>query len=248
MLTIKRKFLVSVVFVLALIPKAHSNQLEEIPLDSWIYPVIDELHFQGFFPKLFVADKPYTRGEISAYLITVLQGYSDGTLHLKPHQKWLFERLHYEFRFDFVSEKNESAKNLRLNFRWGSTFNLKSDFHKEEEPFHKPVFNAYAGVELEDRFYFRTRARVENHVSQNPSVRARAWTRNDLGGTLDDTYLKCHHKYFDLIFGRQRLQWGPGFAEVDLISPTRPPSTCFGLKQLIKISVFNFFLTVWTTP
>ncbi|MGH8003886.1 MAG: capsule assembly Wzi family protein, partial [Limisphaerales bacterium] len=98
-------------------------------------------------------------------------------------------------------------------------------------------------AELGDRFYFRSRARVENHVSKNPSMRARAWTRNDLGGTLDDTYLKYHHKYFDLIWGRQRLQWGPGFAEVDLISPNPPPFDMLRFKATYKALRFQFFFT-----
>ncbi|MCI0331518.1 MAG: capsule assembly Wzi family protein [candidate division Zixibacteria bacterium] len=230
-------------FFFAIFSKAHSNQLEEIPLDSWVYPVIDELYFQGFFPKLFIADKPYTRGEISAYLVGVKQGIDGGTLNLKSHQLWLFQRLFDEFKLELTanSSEGETTDELPLSFRWGSAFNLKSDFHKEGEPFHKPVFNAYVGAELGGRFYFRTRARVENHVSQNPSVRARAWTHNDLGGTLDDTYLKYHHKYFDLLFGRQRLQWGPGFAEVDLISPNPPPFDMLRLKATYKAIRFQFF-------
>lgn len=242
---IKKTLLAVSLLLFVLFPKVHSNQLEEIPLDSWVYPVIDELHFQGFFPKLFVADKPYNRSEIFAYLVTVKQGLDDGTLNVKPHQLWLFQRLFDEFKLEFAPKetRNENREDFPLTFRWGSAFSLKSDFHKEGEPFHKPVFNAYVGAELGGRFYFRTRARVENHVSQNPSVRARAWTRNDLGGTLDDTYLKYHWKYFDLIWGRQRLQWGPGFAEVDLISPNPPPFDMFRLKATYKALRFQFFFT-----
>ncbi|MCI0595838.1 MAG: capsule assembly Wzi family protein, partial [candidate division Zixibacteria bacterium] len=245
MLKIKRKLLVSVAFIFLFLPKIYSNQLEEIPLDSWVYPVIDELHFQGFFPNIFVADKPYNRGEISACLATTKQGLDDGALSLKPHQRWLFERLFDEFKLELVplEDQNEKAEDLPLAFRWGSTFNLKSDFHKEGEPFHKPVFNAYVGAELDKRFYFRSRFRVENHVSKNPSVRARSWTHNDLGGTLDDTYLKYHHKYFELIFGRQRLQWGPGFSEVDLIAPNPPPFDMLRLKATYKALHFQFFFT-----
>ncbi len=252
MLGIKGKLLVSAAFIFLLLPKVNSNQLEEIPLDSWVYPVIDELHFQGFFPNLFVADKPYTRGEISEYLVTVKHALEYDTSNLKPHQQWLFQRLFDEFKLKFVPHRMRDGvvmeieplpKYAPLNFRWGSAFNLKSDFHKEGEPFHKPVFNAFIGAELDGRFFFRTRARVENHVSKNPSVRARAWTRNDLGGTLDDTYLKYHWKYFDLIWGRQRLQWGAGFAEVDLISPNPPPFDMLRLKATYKALRFQFFFT-----
>jgi len=245
MLEIKRKLLVSVAFIFVLLPKVYSNQLEEIPLDSWVYPVIDELRFQGFFPKLFIADKPYTRGEIFAEIVTVKQGIDNETLNLKPHQLWLFQRLFDEFKLEFASNSSQvgNTDQLPLTFRWGSAFNLKSDFHKEGEPFHKPVFNAYVSAELGERFYFRSRARVENYASKNPSVRARSWTGNDLGGTLDDTYLKYHWKYFDLIWGRQRLQWGPGFAEVDLISPNPPPFDLLRLKATYKALRFQFFFT-----
>ncbi len=225
-------------------PPPNANQLEEIPLDSWVYPVIDELYFQGFFPQLFLADKPYTRGEIFAELVMIKSQLDAGELSLKPHQLWLFQRLFDEFKLEF-SPPIKTPKNGEDNmtFRWGSAFNLKSDFHKEGEPFHKPVFNAYVGLEVGKEFYFRSRARVENHVSNNPSVRARPWTRNDLGGTLDDTYLKYHYKYFDFIFGRQRLQWGPGFAEVDLLSPNPPPFDMLRLKAAYKAVRFQFFFT-----
>lgn len=241
----KRIFGLTFVLFFAVFPKTRSNQLEEIPLDSWVYPVIDELHFQGFFPKLFIADKPYARGEISAYLFRVKQEMEAGTLTLKPHQRWLFERLFDEFHLELAPPGaiEEKVEELPLTFRWGAAFNLRSDFHKEDEPFHKPVFNAFVGAELGDRFYFRSRARVENHLSGNPSVWARPWTRNDLGGTLDDTYLKYHWKYFDLIWGRQRLQWGPGFAEVDLISPNPPPFDMLRLKAAYKALRFQFFFT-----
>jgi capsule assembly protein Wzi len=240
---IKKLLVVASLLLFLLFPSARSNELEEIPLDSWVYPVIDELHFQGFFPNLFVADKPYTRGEISSYLATAKQGLVDGTLNVKPHQRWLFERLFDEFKLELASKENLYDTTSSLIFRWGSAFNLKSDFHKEREPLHKPVLNAYVGAELDQRFYFRSRFRVENHVSQNRSVRARSWTHNDLGGTLDDTYLKYHHKYFDLIFGRERLQWGPGFSEVDLISPNPPPFDMLRFKATYKALRFQFFFT-----
>ncbi|MGH8003726.1 MAG: hypothetical protein ACRECJ_03260, partial [Limisphaerales bacterium] len=124
---IKRKLLISAAFIFAFLPNVYSNQLEEIPLDSWVYPVIDELHFQGFLPNLFVADKPYTRGEIFAYLATVKQGLDDGTLNLKPHQRWLFERLFDEFKLELASKENQNESAPPLTFRWGSAFNLKSD-------------------------------------------------------------------------------------------------------------------------
>ncbi|HLG94015.1 MAG TPA: capsule assembly Wzi family protein [candidate division Zixibacteria bacterium] len=238
-----KKTLVVVSILLFLFPNAYSNQLEEIPLDSWVYPVIDELHFQGFFPKLFVADKPYTRGEISVYLATVKQGLEDGTLSLKSHRLWLLQRLFDEFKLELAPKENQNESTPSLTFRWGSEFNVKSDFRKEAEPFHKPVFNAYLGGEVDNNLYFRSRIRVENHVSKNPSVRARSWTRNDLGGTLDDTYLKYRNKYFDLIFGRQRLQWGPGFSEVDLISPNSPPFDMLRFKATYKALRFQFFFT-----
>ncbi len=255
MSTTKSKLSIVLLLVFILLPKARSNQLEEIPLDSWVYPVIDELHYQGFFPKLFIADKPYTRGEITAELVSVKGGIENETLNLKLHQRWLFERLFDEFKLELAPPKIIPRSNNvgvvrgfnpsypSLTFRWGSAFNLKSDFHKEAEPFHKLVFDAYVGMQVDNDFYFRTRARVENHVSQNRSVRARSWTHNDLGGTLDDTYLKYHHKYFDFIFGRERLQWGPGFSEVDLISPNPPPFDMLRFKATYKALRFQFFFT-----
>ncbi len=239
----KRGFLTAATLLFFSFSYSLANELEEIPLDSWIYPVVDELHFQGFFPKLFVADKPYNRGEIFAELVKIKREMGNDARSLRPHQLWLFQRLFDEFKWEFDAQNqalNES-EDLPLTFRWGSAFNLKSDLHKEGEPLYKPVFNAYVGAELGDRFYFRSRARVENHVSQNRSVRARPWTRNDLGGTLDDTYLKYHWKYFDLTLGRERLQWGPGFADVDLLSPNPPPFDMLHVKATYKSLRFQFF-------
>lgn len=241
----QKRLIAALLLLLFSFAKPSANQLEEIPLDSWIYPVVDELHFQGFFPKLFVADKPYNRGEIFIYLETIKRDLDSGTLNLKPHQLYLFRRLFDEFKWEFAARNRtqNETEDLPLTFRWGSAFNLNSDFHKIGEPFHKPVFNAYVGAELGDRFYFRSRARVENHISQNFSVHARSWTRNDLGGTLDDTYLKYHWKYIDLLFGRERLQWGPGFADVDLLSPNPPPFDMLRLKATYKALRFQFFFT-----
>lgn len=255
----RKSFLISAVFLIFSFSFGLANQLEETPLDSWVYPVIDELHFQGFFPKLFVADKPYTRGEIFAHLVSIKRdlethmsndpasGIARGVppRHFTPHQIYLFQRLFDEFKLEFASNiiSIENPGEFPLTFRWGSAFNLKSEFRKEVEPFYKPVFNAYLGGEVDNNLYFRSRIRVENHVSKNPSVRARSWTRNDLGGTLDDTYLKYHYKYFDLIWGRQRLQWGPGFAEVDLIAPNPPPFDMLRFKATYKAIRFQFFFT-----
>ena len=46
-----------------------------------------------------------------------------------------------------------------------------------------------------------------------------------------------------MIFGRERLQWGPGFSEVDLISPNPPPFDMLRFKATYKALRFQFFFT-----
>ena len=51
---------------------SEATLLENIPLDSWIYGVVDELHCQGLFSSLHTNVRPYTRGEIASLVLAWL--------------------------------------------------------------------------------------------------------------------------------------------------------------------------------
>jgi hypothetical protein len=65
---------------------SQASLLEDIPLNSWVYPTVDELYVQGFFPELHKNVKPYARGEIASFLIQIEEMIKNKELIPTPSQ------------------------------------------------------------------------------------------------------------------------------------------------------------------
>ncbi|OGC79756.1 MAG: hypothetical protein A2W07_02875 [candidate division Zixibacteria bacterium RBG_16_43_9] len=243
------KFLKAIIFFLFLfcfcsIP-SYSTSLENIPLDSWVYPSIEELYTQGLFPKLVRGNKPYSRGEIASYLQEIDTRTEKGDLVLTRTQSWLIDKLKKEFEYELkalseeseVSKKKEEPKKLKVFL--SPVLYLVSNQHDSSYTRGKGIIE---GAFQWKNFLFKDRIIIDTKAEKETNFFGQKW-KGDLTGVFDQGYIKGNFKYFEFQWGRDYLRWGPGSRDYLLLSGFSPPFDMLKLTGKIGVFRFDFFAT-----
>ena len=243
------KFLKAIIFFLFLfcfcsIP-SYSTSLENIPLDSWVYPSIEELYTQGLFPKLVRGNKPYSRGEIASYLQEIDTRTEKGDLVLTRTQSWLIDKLKKEFEYELkalseeseVSKKKEEPKKLKVFL--SPVLYLVSNQHDSSYTRGKGIIE---GAFQWKNFLFKDRIIIDTKAEKETNFFGQKW-KGDLTGIFDQGYIKGNFKYFEFQWGRDYLRWGPGSRDYLLLSGFSPPFDMLKLTGKIGVFRFDFFAT-----
>jgi hypothetical protein len=232
-------FLFILVF-LTISPFSQASSLENIPIDSWVYPIIDELYLQGFFPKLHRNMKPFQRKEIASHLIELDEKIKSKELDLTPPQIWLLDKLKEEFFWEMKRLK-EKKKGRILKF--GIDPHLYLIQNRIDTSWTKGKLELDFAFQLKDRFLLKDRIIVDTKAEKDPNLYGRKW-ENDLTGVFDQGYLKLNLKSFGLLFGRDYLRWGPGQKDFLLLSGFSPPFDMLKLEAELGKFKFLFFAAV----
>ena len=121
-------FAILVILSLLFCQPTSSHPLETIPLDSWVYPVLEQLYTQKLFPKLHSSIKPYTRGEIAAYLMELEKLQQENRLTLTKSQTWLLDKLKDEFGYEISTLKeNSPTASVKYNLSPSVFYNSAQD-------------------------------------------------------------------------------------------------------------------------
>jgi hypothetical protein len=223
-----RKFLISVPMALfifwTICSLSRAATLETIPLDSWVYQAVDELHCQGFFLSLHTDVRPYTRGQIASILLEINQGQNGESLKLTDSQLWLLGKLNQEFRYELQEllgkSQGESAqsKTIRYSACPVSHFTLA----ESDSSYGRLQARFEFGLQFGDKFVLKDRVVVDTKAEKERRYRGREW-KSGLTGVLDQGYANMDLKYLHLLVGRDHLRWGPGREDVLLLSDRIPP-------------------------
>ncbi|HVP37442.1 MAG TPA: capsule assembly Wzi family protein [Terriglobales bacterium] len=238
--------LVSLLIVLLFCPSlSYPTSLENIPLNSWVYPSIEELYTQGLFPKLARGNKPYSRGEIASYLQEINARVEKGDLALTSAQSWIIDKLKSEFEYELkalsdesdTSEKKEESKKLKALL--GPVLYLASN---EQDSSYVRGKGILEGTFQWKNFLFKDRIILDTKSEKETNFFGQKW-KGDLTGVFDQGYIKVNFKYFEFQWGRDYMRWGPGSRDHLLLSGFSPPYDMLKLKGKIGIFEFDFFAT-----
>jgi hypothetical protein len=210
--------------ILAFSQLARATLLENVPLDSWVYDVVDELHCQGFFPSLHTQVKPYTRGEIASAVLEINGGRNGGGRRLTDSQLWLLHKLNQEFRYELeqlLSEKDEKTGQIDA-FRYGTSPVGHFAWLESDSSYGRVQFEFEAGIQFGDKLVLKDRVVVDTKAEKERTYTGREW-KNSLTGVFDQAYAKLDLKYLRLFLGRDHLSWGPGREDKLLLSGQIPP-------------------------
>ncbi len=218
--TILLAFLFSLVFL----SFSYATLLENIPLDSWVYPVLDELYSQGLFPELHKDVKPYTRGEIAALILDVNIRQRDGGLKLTDSQLWMISKLNQEFKYEleelFNTDQTDSKKQDVIRYGVNPVAHL--NLSDGDSSYGRLQVKLDFGIQFDRKFVLKDRVVVDTKAEKDRSYQAREWKKN-LAGTFDIAYANIDAGYFTLLLGRDHIRWGPSNRDVLLLSDQIPP-------------------------
>src|SRR5574341_318537 len=231
----------SILIILFLLTNKTSNAhlLETIPLDSWVYPAIEQLYTQKLFPNLNKSIKPYTRGEIASYLLDLEKLESENKVTLTLAQSWLMEKLKDEFRYEISALKENSQK--------GSVkYNINPAFFYHSAQDKKPVrgrLKLGGSHQFSPKFLFKISGIIDSQGEKDPQFYGRKWKKK-LSGYLNQAYLYWDAKYLKVFLGRDNQNWSPTVEDGLLFSGQAPALDKIGLSTQIGYFQFSYFSSV----
>lgn len=216
-----------------------SHPLETIPLDSWVYPTLEQLHTQKLFPKLHSSIKPYTRGEIATYLIELEKLEKESKLSFTKSQTWLIDKLKDEFSYEISTLMEISpAASVKYNLNPALFYYSAQD--------KKPVrgkFKLGGSYQYSNQFLFKINGILDTQAEKDPQFFGRKWKKN-LTGYLDQAYLHWETKYLKILLGRDNQNWSPDLADGLLFSGQSPALDQIRLSMQLGYFRFSYFSSV----
>jgi hypothetical protein len=217
---------------------------ENLPLEHWAYPVIDELLLRGYGSKLLYGNRPYTRGEIAKLVIEVedaaygvsaregriLRGWA-GTLReelvheIDELSSWSGKdnlRMHVEVGVDVIGSKTEKDLELEPAFediRCGD----------DGDPHLRAVTPLSFAIALNEHLTISETALIDSEMRNDPTARVKGDPKRPL--RFRSAYIKYSRPHIEFQFGRERFRWGPGQSG-GLVLGNTSPSFDAGLLKL----------------
>lgn len=222
--TASKIILIAALASLWLFSISEATLLENIPLDSWVYEVVDELHCQGLFPSLHTQVKPYTRGEIASLVLEINLRQKGGALRLTDSQLWLLHKLNQEFRSELekLHRQRDGEGEDQNTFRYGTSPVVHATLAESDSSYGRLQARFEASLQFGTRFVLKDRVVVDTKAEKERRYKGREW-KNHLTGVLDQAYANIDLRYFHLLLGRDHIRWGPGREDVLLVSDQIPP-------------------------
>jgi len=236
--------LISFLFSSVLSPFSKATLLENIPLDSWVYGVVDELHCQGLFSSLHKNVKPYTRGEIASLVLEINLRQKEGGLRLSDSQLWLLHKLNSEFRFEleelyYKKQKKETDQTI---LRYGTSPIAHVTLAEGDSSYARLQTRFETSLQFDKKFVLKDRVVIDTKAEKERRYKGREW-KNDLTGVLDEAYANIDFRYFHLLLGRDHLRWGPGKEDVLLLSDRIPPFDMIKIEGRVGSFKLIYFAT-----
>jgi len=215
--------------------------LENIPLDSWVYSVVEELYTQGLFPELHKDVKPYTRGEIASLILKINLRQRDGGLNLTDSQLWLISKLNQEFKYELAElyQADQTDQNKTNVMKYGTSPVMSLSLAEGDSSYGRLQAKFNLGIEFNKKVVLYDRVVIDNQAQKERSYQTREW-KHHLAGTFDEAYANLDLRYFDMLLGRDHIQWGPGNEDVLLLSGQIPP-----FNMIKAEGNFGSFKLIW---
>lgn len=232
-------FLVVTLFLIFFLFKSsNSTTLENLPIQSWVYPVIDQLYVQGFFQKLHKNLKPYKRGEIARYLLDINKKIKRKVLFLSPYQKWLIKKLNLEFK-----EEIEALAERKQRIKYGINPFFYLTYNRIDTSWARGKLILEGAFQFKDRLVLKDKILICTKAEKEKNIFGKEW-ENGLTGVFDESYIELDLGHLFIFFGRDYFRWGPGANDFLLLSGFSPPFDMLKLQSSFGSFKFLFFATL----
>jgi Capsule assembly protein Wzi/PAP2 superfamily len=240
-----------------------------VPLDSWIYPLLERLAALGYIQTAYVSSRPWTRIECAQMVDDAgsLLGQDESATEESQN---MYHVLQQEFAEDLSILRGDRSGTVRLESLYTrvgdiSGTPLRDSYHFGEtiiNDFGRPYgegVNAVSGVSgwaSSGRFAIYVRGEYQHaaplpaypqqaenliaQVDQKP-VRAAQPIAAMNQFTLLDTYAAMSVDNWELSFGKQSLWWGRGEGGALLLSDNAEPFVMFRARQTIASRLPSIF-------
>ncbi len=210
--------------------------LEDIPLDSWGYLSLEQLHTAGLLPRLHKNIKPYSEREIASFLADIQAKTKDGKLAPSQDQIWLIQKLIQRFQDQLGNARQE----VEIKYGIDPLFYL---YQQKDSTDLRFKMRLEGSVSLGRKLLLRGRTVIDNQPDRERGYYAKKWKSN-LVGTMDEAYARIDLKYLEILFGREAFSWGPSPRDNLLLSGHSPPFDMLKLQTQVGSFRLIYFTTI----
>ncbi len=235
-----------------------------VPLDSWVYPALEQLIGRGYIKTAFLTIRPWTRMSCASMMVEMHEGV-EGHTDLPPQVFQLQKYLDAEFAEELEALEGRPVESIQLDTLYTRTLDiagkpLNDSYHfgqtlinDEGRPYQQGVNNitGFTARAQDGRFAFYVSGEYQHspsapaysllersviaEVDLNPLQPATPFSTIDRFRLLD-TYVAMKFGGFDFSVGKQSMWWGAGEGGALLFSDNATP---LWMSQLNRTTPFN---------
>jgi hypothetical protein len=222
-----------------------------VPLDSWVYPALEQLIGRGYINTAFMGLRPWTRLSCARMMVEMHENI-EGQGDLPPQILQLQKYLDAEFTEELEALEGRPTESIQLDTLYTRTSDIagkpiNDSYHfgqtlinDEGRPYQQGVNNStgFSSRAQDGRFAFYVSGEYQHtpsapaytllertviaNVDENPLLPPTPFSTIDRFQLLD-TYVAMKYAGFDWSVGKQSLWWGPGEGGVLLMSDNATP-------------------------
>jgi len=187
---------------------------ETLPTHHWAYNYIDALQDRGYLLELNTLQLPYTRGEIARQLVKEESGKENWSLFVKE----IFHELLAEFSQEInVLNSEQDKESLLLRGKYEGYI----DNTQEDKTVYRGIYRGGIGAQVGKHVFAYSGFNFDQYDYHDPLYTGYKW--RGLAGYTEQAYVRFKMHHFDIVFGRDFLQWGAGQSGTLIMSNiTRP--------------------------
>lgn len=234
-----------------------------VPLDSWVYPMLDRLAALGVIRNEFLGMRPWTRLECAR----LVQEAEDG-IEERPLEAAVPSSSMQMLESEFAREKEVLGGSLNREMKLESVYTRGTEISgkplADSEHFGQTAINDYgrpfqegfnnvtgfSGYAAEGKYTFYVRGEYQHapsaptyslfvrqaiaSVDANPLQPAQAVAAVDQA-RLEEAYVGVNVENWQMTFGKQSLWWGPGEGGAMLFSNNAEPIYMFRASRVTPL-------------
>ena len=264
-MTVKIKALLSILLLTVSLVYGNTRSSVNVPIDHWVYHFLDRLQTRRVIQNTVFQSRPYSREDVARMLAEVQARFDkDQSILSSAEQSW-FEQLKGEFYEELALQKiqadtalferhlirwNEGPHRVRADLYVDEKIDINSgdQYPESEHISHTSIGGILRGHIKESFSYYLftynnfIRGQDITDESFDPSHGAPI-TIAGKNVVSDDaeSYVKWAAPWFEMEFGRDRVQWGPGYRGSLMLSANNPRFELLKMKVQSKHFQFTHF-------
>src|SRR5271165_4998919 len=215
-----------------------------VPLDSWVYPAMEQLIGRGYIDTAVLGLRPWTRmscARLMAEMHEKVEGHGD----LPPQVAQLQKYLDAEFAEELQALEGKAVESIQLDTLYTRTLDIAGKPLNDSYHFGQTLINDVGrpyqqGVNNSTGFSARAYSLLERsviaNVDENPLLPPTPFATTNRFQLLD-TYVAMKYAGFDWSVGKQSLWWGPSEGGVLLMSNNATPLWMAQLNNTEPVNV-----------